>query len=186
LFVPRFVQVHNSHLVHGFLYELRNSTTWNCDSDRLFVSHSSNLEKQFSSLSSGIDDYIQEQGKYQFYQRQLTRQKQAQAAYLSKRQSENEIRTMTGKDPLPEEDLNKLPIFKPINKPQRLETYLISNQMQQHVKQIHTQAAAAFNKLYLVEAIHKENTNTTLGAAATIATGAAAGTTTAATTATRE
>jgi len=103
----------------------------------------------------------------------LARQKQAQAAYLAKRQSENEIRSMTGKDPLPEEDVSKLPIFKPLNKPQRLETYLISNQMQQHVKQIHTVTSAAFNKLYLLEAIHKENNTQTLGSAAAAAAAAA-------------
>jgi hypothetical protein len=59
--------------------------------------------------------------KLQFYQRQLARQRAAQEQHQKKREVEQEARHRAGKEPLPEEDLSKNPLWKPIQKPSRLE-----------------------------------------------------------------
>lgn len=151
------IKVHNSHLVHGFLYELREEKSFTADSDRLGLSYSAFINKNMQVLSGCIDDYANEQGKFQFYQRVLNRQKVQQAAYMARRQAENDARMEQGKDPLPEEDTSKNPIFKPINKPNRLETYLVSNQINYYCSQISNLSAQAMSKLYVVDALHKAN-----------------------------
>lgn len=98
---------------------------------------------------------ISEQGRFQFYQRSLARQKAAQADFLKRRSAENEARLAQGKDPLPDEDFSKLHLFKPLSKPNRLDTYLISNQIGHYCNSILDQSAQAFQKLYLVEALQK-------------------------------
>lgn len=161
------IKVHNSHLVHGFLYELREEKfhaksvsevdrNWSSDLDRLNLNYSNFLEKNLSHLGTAIESYSMEQGKFQFFLRAQQRQKQQQAEYLKRRQAEAEHRAATGKDPLPEED-PKNPLFKPMNKPNRLETYLLSNQIDYYCDSITKVAEQSFQKLYLMEALQKKN-----------------------------
>jgi len=69
------VKVHNSHLVHAFLYELREEKSMSCELDRLRVPDSSLLEKQLNLMASAIDDHVTEQQNFQYHLRQ-SRQKQ--------------------------------------------------------------------------------------------------------------
>jgi hypothetical protein len=134
---------------------------FSCSFDRLSLTHSSFLNKNLSILSNCIDEYASEQGRFQYYQRQVNRQKQQQQSYLQKRETENEIRIESGKEPLPAEDLTKNPLFKILPKPNRLETYLISNQILHYCNQLTSLSSQATQKLYVTEALHK-NTNTTV------------------------
>ncbi len=124
------------------------------------------MDKHLAILSQCIDEFAAEQGKFQYYQRQVARQKQAQQSYIQKRATDNEIRSMTGKEPLPEEDLSKNPLFKPIPKPSRLETYLVSNQIAHYCEQVQGASTAALNKLYMVEALHRDQADSTTAPAA--------------------
>ena len=172
------IKVHNSHLVHGFLYDLREQRALSCEFDRLNVSVSNVLEKNLDTLSRLIDDYGQEQGRFQYYQRQVVRQNNTRAAHIAAvvffllflffnfvsfsvcrfnslpyQKSENEARVNAGKDPLPEEDLSKN--FKPIAKPSRLETIMASKQIARQCQQINSTATQTFEKLYVVDALQK-------------------------------
>ena len=51
------IKVHNSHLVHGFLYELREDRSMNCEFDRLNLSANSFLTKTLGTLASCVDEY---------------------------------------------------------------------------------------------------------------------------------
>lgn len=149
------IKVHNSNLVHGFLYELREYKAMNCDFDRLNQSTNHHLTKNLAAMSQCIDEYISEQGKFQFHQRQISRQSKERNAYKQRIQAESDKRVAMGQDPLPEEDLSKNPLFKAIPEPQRFETYLISNQIRYHSNYITENTSKSFHKLYAMEAIMK-------------------------------
>lgn len=161
------IKVHNSHLVHGFLYELREEKfssrklvdvdrNWSSNLDRLNLNYSNFLEKNLAQLGQAIESYSMEQGKFQYFLRAQARLKQQQSDYLKRRAAENESRLAAGKDPLPEEDLSKNPLFKPQTKPNRLETYLLSNQIDYYCDSISNVSEQTFQKLYLMEAIQKK------------------------------
>jgi translation initiation factor 3 subunit H len=161
------IKVHNSHLVHGFLYELREEKQsarslvdvdrhWSANLERVNVNYSAFLEKNLTMLGNTIEQYSQEQGKFQFFLRALARQKQQQADHLKKRQVDNESRAAAGKEPLPEEDLSRNPLFKPLAKPNRLDTYLLSNQIAYYADSIAAVGSQTFQKLYLVDALQKK------------------------------
>lgn len=154
IFMELPVQVKNSHLVHGFLYEMRDDQTMRCDVDRLSLHANPYICKNLSQLGSLIDDYAGEQSKFQYYQRQLGRQKTLQATFLAKRAEENAARAASGKPLLPEKD-PKHPAFKPINKPSRLESMLINTQIDHYSTQITDTTVQTINKLYLVESLQK-------------------------------
>lgn len=149
------IKVHNSNLIHGFLYELREYKAMNCDFDRLNHSTNQYLTKNLAAMSQCIDGYISEQGKFLFHLRQLNRQKIQQNSYKQQRQQENDKRITMGQEPLPPDDLKKHPAFKPIPEPQRFETYLISNQITLHANYIAESTAKSFHKLYAMEAVMK-------------------------------
>jgi len=141
------IQVHNSHFVHGFLYELRESKQMSCHYDRLRASPYSFLQKNLDMLAGSIEEYAAEQGKYQFQQRQLARERQA---LLAKRQAVNEKRRQLHQDPLPEETGLPPP-------PSRLETFLITNQITQHCQQIVQASVQGLNKLYVIDALNSDS-----------------------------
>jgi len=152
------IKVHNSHLVHGFLYELRENKNMNCDFDRVSMGSDTAMKKSLRVMSNCIDDYSSEQSKFQFIRRQILRQKQQQTVYLSKRTQENDSRKQLGQDDLPEEDYSKNPLFKPIVQPSRLETFIIANHVSNYCDQVGTEAALAFHKLYATKGMHGEET----------------------------
>lgn len=147
------IKVHNSHLVHGFLYELREQKAMRCDFDRLALSTSSFLEKNLDMLGAFIEDFSTEQGKFSYHSRQVTRQRQGQAAYLTRLKEEREARAAAGKEPLPEPDLTQHPLFKPVPKPSHLDSFLVLNKLGLHCKQISSTAMLALNRLYVIDSI---------------------------------
>lgn len=149
------IKVHNSHLVHGFLYELRDNKAMSCDFDRLNMGGENNMRTSLKALSGCIDDYCGEQSKFQFIQRQIQRQKQQQATYLAKKDQDNASRKQSGQDELPSEDLSKNSLFKPIAQPSRLETFIISNQIANYCDQLGSEGALEFNKLFVAQGLAK-------------------------------
>lgn len=143
------IKVHNSHLVHGFLYELRENKSMSCEFDRLNLSAGPFLEKSLGTLSSIVDEYASEQSKFQYVQRLIARQKAQQAAVQSKRAAENEQRANLGQDPLDEDGKG----VKITPQPSRLETFLLANQLSNYCEQIESASQLNFNKLYITEAL---------------------------------
>ena len=92
-----------------------------------------------------MDDLAAEQQKFQYYARNTSRQKW-------KKKQENEERRQRGDDPLPDED-----DADKTNKPARMESLLISNQIDQYCSQMHHFAGASFGKLFLAGSLHKED-----------------------------
>jgi translation initiation factor 3 subunit H len=151
------IKVHNSHLVHAFLYELREEKSMNCDFDRLKLVANPFVEKNLGILADCIDEYSSEQAKFQYHQRVVARQKASQQAFLNRQKDERARREAEGLEALPEADLSKNPLFKDNKQPSRMETYLVSNQIAHYCEQINASANQALQKLYVVESLIQSN-----------------------------
>jgi translation initiation factor 3 subunit H len=152
------IRVNNSLLTHALLLELEESKTMDCDFDKLDLSTNQFLERNLEFLIDSLDDLSAEQSKFQYHQRNLQRQQAQQTVWLQKRKLENAARKINGQDPLPEEDPNN-PIFKPLQEPSRLESLLITNQINNYSKQMNQFSGNAFAKLFLVNGLHKEKSS---------------------------
>jgi translation initiation factor 3 subunit H len=153
------IKVHNSHLVHGFLYECREKKTFSCEFDRLNLIANPFVEKNLGILADCIDEYSSEQAKFQYHQRVVARQKVSQGNYMQKINEERQRRKAEGLEAGPEPDQSKNPLFKDSKAPSRLDTYLVSNQIAHYCDSINASSNQAFQKLYTVEALIK-NTQT--------------------------
>ena len=88
------IKVHNSHLVHGFLYELRESKQMQCDEVLSVSGSSAFISQHLHTCGQSIDDYTQEQSQFQYNQRNIARQKQAQLNFLNKLAADAEIKQL--------------------------------------------------------------------------------------------
>eukprot|EP01112_Ceratiomyxa_fruticulosa_P006068 TRINITY_DN16865_c0_g1_i1.p1 TRINITY_DN16865_c0_g1~~TRINITY_DN16865_c0_g1_i1.p1 ORF type:complete len:367 (+),score=113.96 TRINITY_DN16865_c0_g1_i1:165-1265(+) len=145
------VRISNSQLVQAMLYDLEDrdpGLLLSSHFDRLDLSTNPFLEKNLESLLESLDDLASEQNKQQYYQKSIARQQQQQANYLARRRAE------LGTDQI-DEDLTTNPLFKTINQPSRLESLLITNQINNYCEQINSFAGSAFTKLFLFGALQK-------------------------------
>lgn len=146
------IKVHNSHLVHGFLYELREKKSMSCGFDRLHRSAGPFLTKTLGILSTHVDYYCSECNRFQYDQRAIARyQKQLQEATIARR-VENEARTAQGLDPLE----GPLLSVKAPAQPSRLETFLTQHQMRDYCDQIQCSISLAFNQLYVAKGLQED------------------------------
>jgi len=148
-------KIHNSLLIKALLMELDDEGNVESDYERLNLSTNPFLEKNLEFLIECLDDLGVEQNKFQYHQRSVQRQQAQQSAWVQKRKAENSLRKQNGDDLLPETDLNNS-IFKPILEPSRLESLLITNQINNYCKQINHFAGNSFTKIFLLGELQKE------------------------------
>jgi translation initiation factor 3 subunit H len=151
------IRIHNSLLSSAFLYELQETGAAEADFEKLDLSTNPFLEKSLEFLVECLDDLSAEQGKFQFFQRNLQRQSIQQNQWLQKRRAENAARKLSGEPLLPEEEDGSVnPIFKAIPEPSRLESLLITNQIHNYCKQVNNFSGNSFTKLFLAGNLQKE------------------------------
>jgi len=151
------IKVRNSHLNSALLLELQDECGINShasDFSRLELNTNPFLEKQLQLLIECIEDLQGESNKLQHYERAVQRQKSSQSQYLAKKRAEAVARRARGEEPLPEEDLSNNSLFKPIPKPSRLESLLITNQMQAYCQQVNQFSGQSFAKLFLMQSLN--------------------------------
>eukprot|EP00976_Prorocentrum_cordatum_P074165 1181403-Prorocentrum_minimum.AAC.4 len=157
IFVEIPVTTSNSTLHATLIQQLESDVTANqVDFDRLVLSTNPYLEKNLEFLSECLDELQGESQKLSFYQRSLARQQQQQAQWLQKRRAENFQRRAAGEEPLPEEDPSN-PIFKTLAEPSKLESLLITNQINNYCSQINQFSAQGMEKMYLMHGLRTEN-----------------------------
>jgi hypothetical protein len=61
-----------------------------------------------------------------------------------------------GEEPLPEEDTSTNPAFKPIAKPSRLDSLLVTNQMGAYLQQVNQFCGQSFVKLFLMQSLNAQ------------------------------
>lgn len=142
------VKIQNTHLANALLIELEDGVTADSEFDRLELSGTAYVEKHVEYVIDCLDDLSAEQGKFQYYQRNLQRQQAQQAALIQKRKAENLTRKANGEEPLPETDPNN-PIFKPLPEPLRLDSLLIENHVDLFCDQINRFSSQSLAKLHL-------------------------------------
>ena len=151
------IRVKSSNLHAALMLELQDELGIGAnasDFSRLEVNTNPFLEKQLQLLIESIEDLQQESNRLQHYERSVQRQKAAQNAYLAKKKAEAEARAARGEEPLPEEDLSTNPTFKPIPKPSRLDSLLLSNQMSAYCRLINQFSGQSFAKLFLMQSLN--------------------------------
>ncbi|OQS04131.1 eukaryotic translation initiation factor 3 subunit H [Thraustotheca clavata] len=144
------IQLNNSEIAQCYLLELQKQSA--CEFDRLDLATNTYLENSLQNLSAWADELAQEHYKFQGYERAVAKQRTQIASWLQKRREENKIRQDNGEDLLPEEDPA---LFKPLNQPSRLESLLITKQMNTYCDNINRFAGKSFHKLFLADTLHK-------------------------------
>mmetsp|Transcript_11049 Transcript_11049/g.18075 ORF Transcript_11049/g.18075 Transcript_11049/m.18075 type:complete len:329 (-) Transcript_11049:472-1458(-) len=153
------LRFHNAHLVKALFLDLESSpdaSLQSADFDRLELTYTPFVERSLEFVNECMDDLVAEQGKFQYYQRQLARQAQQQRDFLAKRKDTNEALRRAGQEPLADDDLANNLLFKPIPEPSRLETLLITYQINTYCNQMNAFAGQGISKLFLAEAVRRD------------------------------
>lgn len=141
------IKVHNSHLVHAFLYEIREGKSMSCTPDRLQISSSKELSSQLKYLAGCIDDYSEEQRKYQREMRGANKSLGIQKAKL---EEQNKKRARMGQDPLPADAFR-------VDMPSRLEAFLFAKSVDVHAEQLLDSTNLSMFRSLTVEAMQGED-----------------------------
>jgi len=139
------IHIHNSQLINALLYDMEGSDTLSAHFERLSLGFAPFLEKNLEFLAESLDDLAAEQSKFQYYQKSLQRQQAQIQAHRQKRALEG----ATADD----EEIGQL--FKTIPQPSRLESLLVTNQINKYCEQINKFAGTSFTKLFLYAGIQK-------------------------------
>jgi translation initiation factor 3 subunit H len=145
------VEIHNSHMITLYLQTLQPSKEFN----NLKITVDPYLESNIESIFESVDEFHYDQGNYNYYQRQLAREKVKILQWQQKRKAENSNREAAGKQPLSTEEWKDL--FKLPEEPSRLDNLLISGQINQYCSQIEEFAAAASSKMFGTQKTLLEN-----------------------------
>jgi len=124
------------------------------DFARLELNTNPFLEKQLQLLIDCVEDLQQESNKLQSYERAVHRQKVAQTQFLARKRSEAAARRARGEEPLPEDDTSTNPALKPIPKPSRLDSLLVTNQMGAYLEQVNQFCGQSFVKLFMMQSLN--------------------------------
>lgn len=141
------IRIHNSQLINALLYDMEGSDVVSAHFERLNLGFGPFLEKNLEFLAESLDDLAAEQAKFQYYQKSLQRQQSQIQAFKQKKAQEG---TTSAAD---EEEIAQT--FKPPTQPSRLESLLVTNQINKYCEQINKFAGTSFTKLFLYAGIQK-------------------------------
>ncbi|CAG8620369.1 10079_t:CDS:2 [Ambispora leptoticha] len=161
------ITIKNSHLVTALLHSLNEYEplpTKALDKDKVEVPLTPNfdmlelsldpyIEKNLELLLDSVEEFGQEQSNLAFWQRSYAREQTKIQQYMQKRKQENQSRQAAGLEPLPEEDINKL--FKLPPEPSKLDSLLITSQINNYCKQLNQYAGPTLGKLFVVGELQK-------------------------------
>lgn len=142
------VKIHNSLLVHAFLYELREKKQFVSDS-RLEFHGEEVLKKSMDRLGQVIDEFVSEQNGYLYHQREAQRRIQRQEAFLTKSGIE---KGSAEYDDL----LSRHHLFRPVASPDRVTTLLVNRQMRELVNTIESTSEQEMIKLQCLKGLYGE------------------------------
>lgn len=157
LFIEVPIVIRNSALTNIMMSELSEMVPEEDGTHFLDLGTASVLENHLRCLMERVDELNQEATKFNKYQQMVNRQEQEKHRMLAKHVQENDMRKNRGEEPLPEEDVTKA--FRPIPVPPRLNSMIVSGQINtysQHISQFCSQSLA---KLYITQALQKAKEN---------------------------
>ncbi|KAI8818508.1 uncharacterized protein EV422DRAFT_621706 [Fimicolochytrium jonesii] len=138
--------------------------------DKLDLSSEAYLEKHLEYLSEAVDEHGQEQWRWQGWQRNLQKEQQKVQQTIAKRRMENQTRSAQGLPAVWTDDdlsLNSSPSLVKLmaNEPSKLESIIITNQIDTYCKQITQFAGPGLTKMFLTKGVRAESTATNTAAA---------------------
>jgi len=152
------IVIKNSQLINALCCELDVIAPPAHPYNFLDLATSSVLEKDLKLLLESVDEMSQDSNKFFNYQRQLSRQTQAKQQALNKRAQENAIRAQKGEAALPDDDINRM--FKPPQPPPRLDSLLLSEQINVYTEEITEFASQSFAKLFMADSLQAPSEET--------------------------
>lgn len=150
------IRIHNADIINCWVHELvqKNDTVANNSFERLDLATNAYLENSLKNLSLWADELAQEHFKFQGYERALAKQRVAYQQWQNRQREENKALRESGSDKvLPEEDPD---FFKSVHQPSRLESLLITKQMNTYCEHVNRYAGKSFQKLFLAAKFHKD------------------------------
>jgi len=97
------IQIHNSYIVHAFLYDLQNMPEMCCDYARLTHWRNSQLSHNLTAMEHSIEDYYNLQNDYRKWQLKVNAVRKERDRLRTKCQSAAQIEMLERNLPLPEE-----------------------------------------------------------------------------------
>ncbi|KAI9001685.1 hypothetical protein BC832DRAFT_593977 [Gaertneriomyces semiglobifer] len=180
------IKIRNSHLLSALMHELddqvsfpntiENSlslpsssftsripsevSSFSPNLDQLELGHESYLEKHLEYLGETVEEHGQEQWRWQGWQRNFQKEQVRLQQTISKRKMENAARAQQGLAPAYGADelqptsatLQKLQA----NEPSRLESLIITNQIDTYCTQVTQFAGPALTKMFMTKAVRRE------------------------------
>ena len=156
IFEELSIKIHNSHLVHAFLFELRNVKELKCQFDRLHHNYQDPLINNLKQLSNSIDSYASETQHFKNYYRSCKNVQTRKQEYLERLHSENRDRKSRGlgQRQIPD-DLHR--IFPQDPEPNRLESTTLTAQMESYTKEISTNVIQGLSKLFMTQSFQSNS-----------------------------
>ncbi|KAI9907907.1 hypothetical protein PsorP6_003473 [Peronosclerospora sorghi] len=145
------IKIHNSDIIACWLQQTTESVPVN-SFERLDLATNAYLESTLKNMMLWADELAQEHYKFQGYERALSKQRVAYLQWQNRQREENKVRRENGEELALEEDPN---FFKSVSQPSRLESLLITKQMNTYCEHINRYAGKSFQKLFLADKIHQ-------------------------------
>lgn len=147
------IKIRNSDIIACWLQQSTHASDSATTSsfERLDLATNAYLENSLKNMTLWADELAQEHYKFQGYERALSKQRVAYQQWQNRQREENKARRENGEESLPEEDPN---FFKSVNQPSRLESLLITKQMNTYCEHINLYAGKSFQKLFLAAKVH--------------------------------
>jgi translation initiation factor 3 subunit H len=149
------VIVKSSSLARMLLSELEGEAKLEGEFDRLDLSTNSYLEKNLRQLMGAVEDLTQEKQKYHMYQKDSARRAQQQQQFLHKKKQEKDQAIKAGEE-VEDEDLTNHPLFKPLPAPSRLDSMLITGQINHSCAALSEYGSSNTAKLFVAQAVQDD------------------------------
>jgi len=156
LFIEIPIVIKNSPLTNIMMSELAEMVPEEEGTHFLDLGTASVLENHLRCLMERVDELNQEATKYNKHQQMVIRQDIEKNRMLAKHHQENVIREQKREPPIPDEEVTKL--FRPLPVPPRLNSMIVSGQINtyaQHISQFCSQSLA---KLYITQTLQAAKT----------------------------
>jgi len=151
LFVEIPVVIKNSPLTNIMMSELSEMLPTYEGNNFLDLGTASVLENNLRCMIDKVDELYQESMKFNKYQQTVAKQETEKHRALAKLAQENAARIAKGEPQLPEDDVMKQ--FRPLPVPHRLNSMIVSGQINTYAKHMSQFASQSLAKLYLTQGL---------------------------------
>jgi len=151
------IRIHNSHLVHAYLFDIAQfppSRALTNKSSRLHHSHQEGLEMNLKQLTGAVDAYANYSDSFRRYYSASRRLQAKRDAFKENFMNENRSLRAQGRKPRPMPDLDSL--FPEEEEPSRMDSVTCTAQMNEYCEEVETSIMQGLVKLWVTQGIHAD------------------------------